>query len=127
MTLNATQEELAALESDFTGEGPFIIGFRGLEQGDGVKHQILMKVVLGVEILIILKGILKDELHGHLTNPRFLPPSTIYGRCNLSPDQRAKLFKTADQAIMNPVSIHQMTLFQKAGTEQTMDPITYQF
>ena len=45
MTLNATQEEPAAILSGFrhagdrftyiTGEGPFIIGFRGLEQGDG--------------------------------------------------------------------------------------------
>ena len=51
MTLNATQEELAALEfgfkragdrfSDITGEGPFIIGFRGLEQGDGEGHPVL--------------------------------------------------------------------------------------
>ena len=135
MTLNATQEELAALEfgfklagdrySDVTGEGPFIIGFRGLEQGDGEGHPIFMKVELGVEILNILRGILEDELHGHLTDPRFLPHSEIYGRCNLSSDQRNKLFKTADQEIMKPVSIHQMTLRQrKTGGEQPMEPIT---
>ena len=87
-----------------------------------------MKIELGLEILNILRGILEDELHGHLTDPHFLTYSTIYGRCNLSPDQRAKLFKTADQVIMKPVSIHQMTLNQKkAGTEQTMEPITCQF
>ena len=66
MTLNATQEELAAIESgfrragdrftDITGEGPFIIGFRGLEQGDGEELPVFMKVELGVEILNILRG-----------------------------------------------------------------------
>merc|ERR1712215_235658 len=110
MTLHASQEELAALEfgfklagdrfSDITGEGPFIITFRGLEQGDGEGHHIFMKVELGVEILNILRGILEDELHGHLTDPCFLPHSTIYGHCNISSDKRNKLFKTADQAIM---------------------------
>ena len=83
-----------------------------------------MKVELGVEILNILRGILEDELHGHLTDPRFLPHATIYGRCNLSPDQRNKLFKTADQEIMKPVSIRQMSLRQRAGTEQTLERVT---
>ena len=87
-----------------------------------------MKVELGVEILNIFRGVLKDKLRGHLTDPHFLPHATIYGRCNLSPDQRNKLFKTADQEIMKPVSIHKMSLRQQAGTEQTMErAITYQF
>ena len=80
-----------------------------------------MKIELGVEILSILRGVLEDELHDLLTDPRFLFHSTIYGRCNLSPDQRNKLFKTADQEIIKPVSIHQISLRQRAGTEQTME------
>ena len=79
-----------------------------------------MKIELGVEILSILRGVLEDELHGLLTDPHFLFHTTIYGRCNLSPDQRNNLFKTADQEIMKPVSIHQMSLRQLAGIEQTM-------
>ena len=40
-----------------TGEGPFIIGFKGLEQGDGEEPPVFMKVELGVEILKILRGV----------------------------------------------------------------------
>ena len=49
LTLKATQEEMENIESafrragdrftDVTGEGPFIIGFKGLEVGDGEEPQ----------------------------------------------------------------------------------------
>ena len=106
----------------------FIIGFKGLEVGDGEEPPVFTKVELGVEILNILRGVLEDELHCYLTHSRFLPHATIYGRCNLSPNQRKELFKTADQETMKPVSICQISLRQRAGTEQTMERVTtYQF
>ena len=60
MTLNASQEEMETIEtafrragdrfSDITGEGQFLIVFKGLEVGDGEEPPLFTKVELGVEI-----------------------------------------------------------------------------
>ena len=48
---------------DITREGPFIIGFKGLEVDDGEEPTVFTKFELGVEIFNILRGVLEDELH----------------------------------------------------------------
>ena len=98
--------------------------------GDGEEPPVFTKVELGVEILNILRGVLEDELHCYLTDSRFLPHATIFGRCNLDPNLKRELFKTADQETMKPISIRNMSLRQRqhAGTEQVMErATTYQF
>ena len=61
-------------DRDITGEGPFLIGFKELEVGDGEEPPVFTKVELGVDILNILRGVLEDELHCYLTDARFMPP-----------------------------------------------------
>merc|ERR1712215_217809 len=92
-TLNASHEEMEMMEiafrkagdrfTEITGEGAFLIGFKGLEVGDGEQPPVFKKVELGVEILNILRGVLDDEIHYYLSDSRFLPHATIFGRCNL--------------------------------------------
>ena len=51
LTFNASQEDMEIIESafrrvgdcftDITSEGPFIIGFKGLEVGDGEEPQVI--------------------------------------------------------------------------------------
>merc|ERR1711895_147251 len=103
MTLNASQEEMEMMDTAFrragdrfteiTGEGAFLIGFEGLEVGDGEQPPVFTKVELGGEILNIMRGVLEDELHCHLTDARFMPHATIFGGCTL----RFKLKKGALQ------------------------------
>ena len=98
------------------------------DKGDGEVNPIFFKVDLGAEILGILRGILEDEMPGHMTDTRFCPHTTIFSRCNLSPELKAKLFKTADHALMNYVTIREMSLRQKkTAVEHSMEPIMYQF
>merc|ERR1712215_646584 len=140
MTLNASQEEMEMMETAFrsagdrfteiTGEGAFLIGFKGLEVGDGEHPPVLIKVELGIEILNILRGVLEDELHWHITDARFTSNVTIFGGCTLNSNRRKELFKTADQETIKPISVRNMSLRQRQqdSTEQVEQRVTqYQF
>ena len=91
--------------------------------GDG-SETLFIKVQLGREIMEVLRNIIEDELMDKLTDMRFLPHVTLYGKCALSPDKRDGLFKTAD-AIPGPtVSICSMSLRERMANIRV---ITYQF
>merc|ERR1711895_112287 len=98
----------------------------GLDVDDGEEPPVFTKAELGVEILNILRLVLEDELHCYLTDSRFLPHATMFGRCNLGLTLRKEHFKTADQETMTPISIRNMSLRQRqhAGTEQVMERVT---
>ena len=70
-------------------QGPFLCNFKGLDLGDGGSDAIYMKVNLGKEILDILRGILKDEMMGQITDLRFQPHITLFSQSNLTPERRA--------------------------------------
>merc|ERR1712236_185172 len=117
---NASQEEMEMMEiafrragnrfTEITGECAFLIGFKGLEVGNGEQPPVFTKVELGVLILNILRGVLEDELHCHLTDARFMPHSTIFGGCTLDSNRRKELIKIADQDTMKPISGRNMSL-----------------
>ena len=119
MTLKVNPEEKEAVETSFkkvgekfteiTGEGGFLVGFRGLEVGDGEHPPVFIKVELGLEILSILRGLLLDELHVLNTDPRFTPHVTLFGEYTLGPVRRNELFKKADQIPAPAISVKSMT------------------
>ena len=51
---------------------------------------------LGKEMLNILQGILEDEMGEYITDLRFQLHDTLFTQRDLTPERRAKLFKTAN-------------------------------
>ena len=108
--------------SDTTGKRPFLINFKGLDQGYEDSSTIFIKKDLGREILNILRGTLEDEMPGHMMAAKFYLNVTIYSQCDPTPERKAKLFKTAKPAFMNPVTVREMSL-----REQGIKPVEYYF
>ena len=84
--------------TDLAGEGGFLVGFKGLDIGDGDSKAIFAKVSLGDEILRILRGILEDGLTECTTDLWFTLHVMLFTENSLTPDKTMKLLKTTKSA-----------------------------
>ena len=102
--------------------------FKGLDLGDGDSSAIFIRVDLGKEILNILQGILEDDMVEYMTDLRFQPHVTLFTQSDLTPERRAKLFKTANPVLVSAVTVREMTLRErKVAGRQSKEPVGYQF
>ena len=96
--------------------------------GDGDSRAIFIKVLLGSEILSILRGILEDELMEFVTDLRFYPHVTLFTKSDLTPEKEMKFLKTGNPSLISAVSVRAMSFRErKTAALEGNEPVEYHF